>query len=85
MLACVYWDQRRFAEALELYRFAACLNDMEERFAHSYFIAAQWFKKTEESLQFLRARFERFGAKSWGPGADADHVAASQESHRRSD
>ena len=63
VLASVFWDQRRFAEALELYRFAACLNDKEESFAHSYFVAAQWFKKTEESLQFLRARFERFGAK----------------------
>ena len=67
VLASVYWDQRRFAEALALYRFAACLNDKEESFAHSYFVAAQWFKKTEESLQFLRARFERFGAKSWMP------------------
>ena len=67
VLASIYWDQRRFAEALELYRFAACLNDKEENFAHSYFVAAQWFKKTEESLQFLRARFERFGAKSWMP------------------
>jgi len=67
VLASVCWDQRRFAEALELYRFAACLKDTEESFANSYFIAAQWFKRTEESLQFLRARFERFGAKSWMP------------------
>ena len=67
MLANVYWDQGRFAEGLELYRFAACLNDKDENFAHSYFVAAQWFKKTEEVLQFLRARFARFGAKSWLP------------------
>jgi tetratricopeptide (TPR) repeat protein len=67
VLAGIYWDQRRFAEALELYRFAACLKDTEESFAQSYFIAAQWFKKTDESLQFLQARFERFGAKSWMP------------------
>ena len=45
VLASVYWDQRRFAESLELYRFAACLNDKEETFAHSYFVAAQWFEK----------------------------------------
>ncbi len=67
MLGNVYWNQGRFAEALELYRFAACLNDKDENLAHSYFIAARWFKKTDDVLQFLRARFERFGSKSWLP------------------
>ena len=67
VLAGIYWDQRRFAEAMELYRFAACLNDTEENFARSYFIAAQWFTRTEEALQFLRSRSDRFGAKSWQP------------------
>ncbi len=64
ILAHLLWDQRQFDEALELYRFATCLNDKEEEFAKSYFIAAQWFKRTEEAFDFLQGRFERFGAKS---------------------
>jgi tetratricopeptide (TPR) repeat protein len=67
ILAHIYWDQRRFEEAMELYRFAACLNDKEESFADSYFKAAQWFKRTEEALNFLRRRFERFGGASSFP------------------
>jgi tetratricopeptide (TPR) repeat protein len=67
ILANIYWDQRRFAQALELYRLAACLNDKEESFAESYFIAAQWFKRTEEAIEFLHRRFERFGSKSSFP------------------
>ncbi|MGO8689268.1 MAG: tetratricopeptide repeat protein [Thermoguttaceae bacterium] len=64
VLAHVLWDQRQFDEALGLYRFATCINDKEEDFANSYFIAAQWFKRTEEAFAFLRGRLERFGAKS---------------------
>ena len=59
VLAHVLWDQRRFDEALGLYRFATCINDKEEDFANSYFIAAQWFKRTEEAFACLRGRLER--------------------------
>jgi tetratricopeptide (TPR) repeat protein len=61
ILASVLWDQRRFKEAFELYRIAACLDDKEEHFVDSYFRAARWFKKTEEALEFLRGRLKRFG------------------------
>ncbi len=64
ILAGIYWDQRRFDEALELYRLAACLDDKEEKFAHAYFLAANSLKQTERALRFLRERFERFGRKS---------------------
>lgn len=67
ILAGILWNNRRFEESLELYRFAACVNDKEESFAESYFIAAQWFKKTEEAFGFLRRRFEQFGRKSGRP------------------
>jgi tetratricopeptide (TPR) repeat protein len=67
ILAGVLWNDRRFEEAFELYRFATCLNDKEEAFAGSYFRAAQWFKRTEEAFDFLRKRFERFGRKSSCP------------------
>ncbi len=64
ILANIYWNQRRFEEALELYRIAACLNDKDEHIVHSYFIASKWFKKTEETLRFMSRRFQRFGRKS---------------------
>jgi cellulose synthase operon protein C len=63
-IADILWSQRRFEDALELYRFAASLNDKEEQFSYSYFLAARYLKKEEEALQFLRDRFERFGARS---------------------
>jgi len=64
ILANIYWEQRRFDEALELYRFAACLDDKEEQFAQAYFSAATCRKQTDRVLRFLRDRFERFGEKS---------------------
>ncbi|MBC8870396.1 MAG: tetratricopeptide repeat protein [Planctomycetes bacterium] len=64
ILANIYWDQRRFDESLELYRFAACLADKEEQFARGYFSAATCRKQTERALKFLRNRFDRFGQKS---------------------
>lgn len=68
ILANIYWDQRRFDESLELYRFAACLADKEEQFARGYFSASTCRKQTERALQFLRNRFDRFGRKSSLPG-----------------
>ena len=67
LLAGVYWDQRRFDEAKELHRLAASLEDKNESFAISYFQATVYLKKTDESLSFLRGRFERFGRKSSNP------------------
>jgi tetratricopeptide (TPR) repeat protein len=64
ILGNIYWDQRRFDEALELYRFAACLSEREEQFASSYFSAATFCQQTEAVLAFLRNRFQRFGRRS---------------------
>lgn len=69
ILASIYWDQRRFEEALELYRIAACLDDKDEQYSHSYYSAAAWFKQTETVLAFLRDRFRRMGKKSGLPAA----------------
>ena len=66
-LGHLYWSQRRFPEALELYHLAACLNDKDERYALTLFSAARSFKQTEEVLEFLRRRYERFGRKSSHP------------------
>src|SRR5262249_48638220 len=66
-LANVHWDRRRWQEALELYRFAACLNDKDEGLARSCFIASRHLKQDATTLHFLRKRFERFGAVSSWP------------------
>lgn len=65
--ADLLWDQRRFTEALEYYRLAACLEDKKEACARSYFIAARHLRQTEHALDVLRARFERFAKRSVWP------------------
>ena len=65
--ADLLWEQRRFSEALEYYRLAACLEDKKENFARSYFIAARHLRETERVLGVLRSRFERFGQRSAMP------------------
>jgi tetratricopeptide (TPR) repeat protein len=67
ILADILWERREHELGLDLYRFAACLEDKDEHNAISYFRAARQVRKTEEVLDFLRARFVRFGRKSGGP------------------
>ncbi len=67
ILANIYTDQRRFDEALELYRFAACLSDKDEQFSQAYYSAAAWFKQSDAVEKFLSDRFERMGKKSGQP------------------
>jgi tetratricopeptide (TPR) repeat protein len=67
LLANILWDQRRFEEAMELYRFAACLDDKDEGLARSYFAATCYLKQHEATLAFLTRRFERFGRRSGQP------------------
>jgi tetratricopeptide (TPR) repeat protein len=66
-IADVFWGKRKFEEALELYRFAACLNDKNEGNAWSYFLAAHHLQQTEKALTFLKDRFARFGNNSSSP------------------
>ncbi len=68
LLGNLLWDQRLFAEALPMYRFAACLEDKQERFAWAYFVATRHLKRTDEGIALLKQRFERFGEKSGWPG-----------------
>ncbi len=63
----VAWDRGEFAEAFELYRIAACLDDKDEGLARAYFLAARHLGRTEETLRFLEARARRFGSKSSRP------------------
>jgi tetratricopeptide (TPR) repeat protein len=66
-LAGILWNGRRFEESLELYRFAACVEDRNERYAQAYFVAARHLRQTAAALLFLRNRFRRFGEKSGWP------------------
>lgn len=66
-LAHIRWAQRRFDEATELYRFAFCIDDTDENLARSYFAAARSQGRSEDALDMMRKRFERFGARSWHP------------------
>ncbi len=66
-LAHVWWGQRRFEEALQLYRWAACLEDKNEFLVQTWFNASRHLNQTEEVLNFLQDRFERFGRQSAQP------------------
>jgi cellulose synthase operon protein C len=66
-LAAILWNRRRLDEALELYRFAACIEDRNEQYAQSYFFAARHLRQTASALLFLRNRFRRFGKRSGWP------------------
>jgi cellulose synthase operon protein C len=68
LLSSVAWDAGRRDEALELKRFAACLEPTRENYAKDYFIAASNMGLQNEAIQFLKERFERFGPKSALPG-----------------
>jgi tetratricopeptide (TPR) repeat protein len=67
LLGQIAWLDRRYDEALRFYYTAACLEDKDEDLARTYFAAARRVKRTEEALEFLRRRFQRFGAKSSYP------------------
>lgn len=66
-LAHVSWDLRLREEALRLYRVAVSLDNVDERYADSYFKAARFLKETDAALDFLKKRYERLGKKSAQP------------------
>jgi tetratricopeptide (TPR) repeat protein len=74
LMADILWAQRRFEDALELYRMAACLDDKDEQMAMSYFMASRHLKQTEKALRFLEDRFRRFGSRSNLPGQTLFHA-----------
>ncbi len=66
-LASLCWNRREHDEAIELYRFAACLHERDEGHAVRYAFAARAKGRTEEVLRFLRGRAARHGASSRAP------------------
>lgn len=67
ILGNVLWEQRRFQEATDSYRFAASLEDRDEQFAEAYFRAARALEQGPEAMRFMQSRFERTRGKVAGP------------------
>jgi tetratricopeptide (TPR) repeat protein len=68
VLANLRWEQRRFGEALELYRIAAGLDDADEQSAQAFMRAARGVDQADDALRYLRDRFNRLGERLPGPG-----------------
>lgn len=56
LLGTQRWDQQRFTEAVELYRFAACLEDREEQFGEVYVRSARANEQSAEAMTLLQTR-----------------------------
>jgi tetratricopeptide (TPR) repeat protein len=67
VLARVAWDQGRLDDAIELYRFASCLDDKNEGLTRSYFSAARHVHREGEALRLMAGRCRRYGASSSQP------------------
>ena len=78
-LAEVDRDARRFPEAVELYRFAACLDDKDEGLARNYFQTARYLHREDEALRFLEGRFRRYGTRSSWPARTLSWALAELE------
>lgn len=66
-LGDLLWQRNDRPAALRLFRFAACLEEKDEYLARRYFDGCVAMGRTEEALQWLRVRFERFGDQSNQP------------------
>lgn len=67
LLGSVLMEQQQYDEAITLYRFAACLSELNERQAQTYFFAARVQDQTKAAMRLIKDRFERFGKKSSQP------------------
>ena len=67
--ANLLWDQRKFSEATDLYRFASCMRDSVEGYARRWFVAARHLRQTDVALDWIRRRFKRLGQRSSVPAS----------------
>jgi cellulose synthase operon protein C len=79
LLAGLLWEQRRFVEATDVYRFAASLEDREEQFSEGYFRAARVIGQGPEAMRFLQTRFQRTKGKLAAPGRAMFYALSEQE------
>jgi predicted Zn-dependent protease len=66
-LADLLWEEGRFDEATECYRFAANLEGFRESLYQSWFIACRQTRRTQEALEHLEDRYARFRTRSEQP------------------
>ena len=59
LLATQWWEDRRFDEAAEVYRFACTLEEREDQFAEAYFRAAQATEQVPEVVRLFQQRAGR--------------------------
>jgi tetratricopeptide (TPR) repeat protein len=67
ILANLNWHEGRYAEATELYRLAATLEDFREPAYCAWFIACRQIRQTDHAMEHLRDRLKRFGKRSAQP------------------
>ena len=66
-LADLRWLRGQFAEATELYRFAAMVEGYREPLYQSWFAACRQVRQMDAALAQLEDRFQRFGGRSAQP------------------
>ncbi|MEO8268102.1 MAG: tetratricopeptide repeat protein, partial [Aureliella sp.] len=80
-LADLLWLRQDRPRALRLYRIAACLEDKDEYLAFRYFDALSVLGRTEEAIDWLTNRFERFGKQSMQPAVTLHHALTRLRRH----
>jgi tetratricopeptide (TPR) repeat protein len=66
-LADAHWHAGEYPRAVELFRLASTLEEMDEDHAQAYFRAARMVRGEERALAFLRTRLRRLGHRSAAP------------------
>jgi tetratricopeptide (TPR) repeat protein len=59
LLATQWWEQRRFDDATEVYRFACTLDDREDQFAEAYFRATRATDQVPEAVRLFQQKAGR--------------------------
>ncbi|HEY1284234.1 MAG TPA: tetratricopeptide repeat protein [Steroidobacteraceae bacterium] len=63
----LHWQAGRFDEAVEHLRFASCLEGFREHLYRAWFVACRQTRRTQDALDHLEDRYQRFGQKSEQP------------------
>jgi len=66
-LANFYWIHQSFERATEHYLYAYCLDETNSKYIESYFKACRHLGKTEEAINFLKHRFNKYKVRSHLP------------------
>ncbi|MDB6056261.1 MAG: bepA 16, partial [Verrucomicrobiales bacterium] len=67
LIADYLWQERDLDLATEHYRIAADIEGFRDNLYQAWFVACRRVRKTNEALEVLRERFERFGTRSDQP------------------